>query len=291
MTKLRGLTMAGLRRRLGFRPRVLDQTMLGRPVHTIEGTFGGPVDYDDAWILACTLHSSIVFDIGANQGDMAMLALLSPNVEHVVLIEPNPEALVIASSNIVRSQLSAKARFICAFASDSDDAVVKLWTVGSGAAGSLYSSHAKTAASAGSSIDVSTVTLDTLVDSLGLVPDFVKIDVEGAEGMVLAGAKRCAALQKTRFLVEMHSNAELPMAENANRILAWCAEQKYQAWYLAEGVPLRSSDAVRTRGRCHFLLQPASWPYPSWLEGVPQSAGLESVWSRASRPKVSSSEE
>jgi hypothetical protein len=109
--------------------------------------------------------------------------------------------------------------------------------------------------------------------------------------MVLAGAKRCAALQKTRFLVEMHSNAELSMAENANRILAWCAEQKYRGWYLSEGTPLHSSEDVKTRGRCHLLLQPAGWPYPSWLEGIPQSAGLESVWSRASQPKVSSSEE
>jgi FkbM family methyltransferase len=282
--------IAGLRRRLGFRPRLDAQTVLGRPVCTIEGTFRSRADYDDAWFLACALRARAVFDVGANRGDMAMLALLCPNVEQVVLVEPNPEALVIASTNIVRNQLSSRARFVCAFASDSDGAVVKLWTVGAGAAGSLYSSHAATAAAAGSSIDVSTVTLDSLIDAIALVPDFVKIDVEGAEGLVLAGAKRCASRQQCRFLVEMHARAELSMAENTSRILAWCIEQEYLAWYLAEGSQLRSGDDVKTRGRCHLLLQPADWPYPPWLEGIPQSAGLELAWNKGRRPTGSPSD-
>lgn len=53
------------------------------------------------------------------------------------------------------------------------------------------------------------ITVDgtTLDDVTETIPDFVKVDVEGAEAQVVAGAKRILAARKTVFLVELH-NAE-----------------------------------------------------------------------------------
>jgi FkbM family methyltransferase len=51
-------------------------------------------------------------------------------------------------------------------------------------------------------IDVRCITLDTLLGDI--VPDLVKIDVEGAECRVLLGAGRLVAKRKTRFFVEVH---------------------------------------------------------------------------------------
>jgi FkbM family methyltransferase len=49
-------------------------------------------------------------------------------------------------------------------------------------------------------IDVETDTLDNIVDEAGLdTVDFVKIDVEGAEGLVVKGAER--TLRKARALL------------------------------------------------------------------------------------------
>lgn len=262
---------------LRLRSRLVRVELLGHSLLVMVGTIREKTDYDDAWFLACAAHAEVIFDVGANRGDMALLALLCPDVRDVVLIEPNADALVIAAENIVRNRLSAGVRFVCAFASDSGGSTARLWTVGAGAAGSMYSTHAKTAGRAGKSIDVPTVTLDELASAYCSLPDFIKIDVEGAEGLVLSGAKRCAANHRTRFLVEMHSNPELSMTANAATVLRWCNELGYSAWYLARGSRLDTPDEIKNRGRCHLLLQPADWPYPLWLVGIPQSAGLSEV--------------
>jgi FkbM family methyltransferase len=248
--------------------------MLGQDIVLRDGTIPGETDYDDAWFHACAQHATTVFDVGANVGHSALMALLCPNVEQIVLVEANWEALAVASENLIRNQLSPRARFVCAFASQSADASVDFWTVGTGAAGSMYSSHATSAARTGSVRKVSTITLDGLSSRFGAVPDLVKIDVEGAEHDVLLGSRQLAAKHATRFIVEMHSMTELTMARNATQVLAWSREAGYAAWYMSAGTLLEQAETIQHRGRCHLLLQPSDWPYPEWLAAIPQSAKL-----------------
>jgi len=231
-------------------------------------------DYDDAWVHACAAHARIVFDVGANVGYDALLILDSPGVEHIVLVDPNPAALALAAEHLIRNRLSAKARFVSGLVAAVAGETRSFWTVGAGAAGSVYRTHARTASRRQASLQVPTITIDSLCDTLGLVPDFIKVDVEGAESEVLGGAERCAQHGQTRWLVEMHSNLELPMRDNAARVLAWCASHGLTAWYLKQHTALRDPDDVAHRGRCHLLLQPAPWPYPEWLRGIPQKSVL-----------------
>jgi hypothetical protein len=144
--------------------------------------------------------------------------------------------------------------------------------VGTGAAGSSCPQHAVTAARADSRFEVPTITLNEVCSWLGVCPDFVKIDVEGAESMVLDGSRDFVSGKQTRFLVEMHSNPTLRMSANAERVLKWCSEMGYKAWYLAEAVELTSAEQIAHRGRCHLLLQPVDWEYPEWLRGIRQGA-------------------
>lgn len=51
---------------------------------------------------------------------------------------------------------------------------------------------------------VSAVTLDSVMADLGLRPDFIKIDVEGAETDVLLGAKETIARWHPKMLIELH---------------------------------------------------------------------------------------
>lgn len=239
-----------------------------------EGTIRITPDYDDAWLIACALHAEIIFDVGANVGYDALLALLAGKTQQVILVEANAEALSIAAENLIRNHLSTGARFVTAFADAQDDHEIEFWTVGTGAAGSIYRGHAVTAARTGQSIRVPTLTLDTLAERFGLIPNLIKIDVEGAEQRVLRGCQQCIAMQRTRLLVEMHSNPELSMLNNAISVLDWCKNTGYRAWYLAEGVLLEHPEQIAHRGRCHLLLQPAAWPYPEWLRDLPQSSAL-----------------
>lgn len=98
--------------------------------------------------------------------------------------------------------------------------------------------------------------------------------------MVLEGSKNLATGKQTRFLVEMHSNPRMPMVRNAELVLGWCAKSGYAAWYLAEGARLTDPFQISRRGRCHLLLQPQEWPFPAWLEGIPQGADPEAFLTR-----------
>lgn len=264
-----------VRQRLGIPQPLVSRQILGREFIVRDGAIRMKSDYDDAWILACALHAEVVFDVGANVGQSALLTLLSESVKKIILIEANPEALSLAAENLIRNQLVAKALFVPAFASDVNNSTIRLWTVGTGAAGSMYKSHAKTAAKSNSTINVPTVTVDYLCDLFGTIPDLIKIDVEGAEHEVLLGSNNCAAHGKTRFFVEMHSNSTMTMESNAASVLEWCDSNRHQAWFLAEGARLQKPEQIQHRGRCHLLLQPLDWPYPDWLIGIKESAPLE----------------
>ncbi len=277
-TPLSQRTKSFVRRKLGFPSPLVHSRILDREFIVREGTVPSQLDYDYAWVLACALEAEVFFDVGANVGYDTLLALLSPTIKRVVLIEANPEALSVAAENLIHNQLISRAHFVPAFAGAVDNTRVKFWTVGTGAAGSIHQSHAVTAAKANSFIEVPTITIDTVCADFGLTPQLIKIDVEGAEYDVLQGSKACAEEGQTRYLVEMHSNPEMTMAANTESVMSWCRELGYQAWYLAEGERLDSPAQTQHRGRCHLLLQPAQWPYPECLVGIKQSAALETAF-------------
>jgi FkbM family methyltransferase len=234
-------------------------------------------DYDDAWLLALGLHSSRVIDVGCNVGQSSLLLLHSDAISEILLVDPNPVALSICAENLILNGFSPKARFIAAFVSDACDNQVEFYTVGAGAAGSMYPNHAVTARDLGSVSRVRTITLDSLCSRYGLVPDLVKIDVEGAESGVLRGARGLASKKETRFIVEMHSNPELTMRANLTSVLQWCDTCGYAAWYLKTKERIQDSTALDGRGRCHVLLLPNSDAFPEFLRGLRQGAALEEV--------------
>ncbi len=56
-----------------------------------------------------------------------------------------------------------------------------------------------------SAVRVRTETIDALVGGGMAAPDFIKIDVEGAEGAVIRGAARTIDAQRPMMLIEVHS--------------------------------------------------------------------------------------
>lgn len=251
--------------------------LLGREVVVRHGTVEDTTDYDDGWLHACLAHSTVVYDIGANIGRTSLAALLCPNVQHVVLIDANHEALAIAADNLIRNQLSDRARFVYGFASDRPSEEVDFWTIGSAGAGSMFAGHAISAARLGLVRRVPTITVDNVVATTNIIPTFVKIDVEGAEARALRGATKLASEHPVRFLVEMHSAPELPMHENGRDVLAWAESVGYAVWYLAEATRISSPDPIAHRGRCHLLIQPRASEYPPWLVGIKQSTRMPGV--------------
>jgi FkbM family methyltransferase len=241
----------------------------------LANTYREKTDYDDAWFLACAYNAQILFDVGAHMGHNALLALGLAGVKRIVLVEANPAALSLAADNLIQNRLVSNVSFVPSFASDAEDQKITFWTTGAGAAGSMYDKHAVTAATRGDHFEVPTTTVDAISEYFGLVPDLVKIDVESAEAKVLGGSRKLAAKKKTRFMVEVHSNPDLPMLTNAQLMISWCESAGYKPWYLRDHVELTTPQQLADRGRCHIMLQPADWPFPEWLKGIEQSAPLQ----------------
>jgi len=272
--KLKKLLSAYKVKLLGSHARLVRTKLIGREFLVYDGTIVEKVDKDDAWFFALSRHHDNIFDIGANIGYTTILASLTNAHKKVVLVDPNPDALTYASGNLIRNNLSVNKIFVPCFVSEKSGEKVKFFTVGAGAAGSMFASAAESARMSNSFYWVDTMTVDDIVNMTGVTPDFVKVDVEGAESFVLKGATRLAAMHQTKFFVEMHAPDEMPMLKNASLVLDWCKANNYTPYYLKEHSEMATAAMIAHRGKCHLLLVPQGQEYPSYLRNIQEGAAL-----------------
>ena len=249
-------------------------TIIGVELKVVRNSLRQNVDQDDSWWFHLAKNHDVIFDIGCNIGYTAILALLQNPNRQILLVDPNPQALQIAAVNLIENGLGSKAHFITAFVSNTIDKQIKFYTVGAGAAGSMHASHAETAASINSYMEVNTVTLDYLCDFYKMKPDLIKIDVEGAETLVMESAKNIAKTIQPTFFIEMHTVENLGMETAGQFMLDWCSELDYIVWYPKTGKQLISADTIKDRGKCHLLLIPNNKAYPNYLKGIDQNSAL-----------------
>lgn len=246
----------------------------GIKVKVLKGTVRKKVDKDDVWFFYLSQNATKVFDLGCNIGYMSLMSALQKRNESIVLVDPNPEALGKAAENLILNGFGYKTKFISAFIGDTDGEKLQFYTVGTGEAGSMYASHAETASAVNSHYEVKMLTIDSLVDKVQVIPDLVKIDVEGAEYLALKGATKLAGNQKAKFFIEMHSLKEQPMIKNAELVLNWCKLNTYKAYYLKEGKEIKDPHMIAHRGKCHLLLIPKNEIFPDYLKGVKEASIL-----------------
>lgn len=254
-------------------PKTHTAKLLGKDFIVLQGTIRAE-DKDDAWYFALVKNHDRIFDLGANIGYTSILASFFYSDKIVVLADPNPDALAMASGNLIRNGLSINKQFVPAFVSDKCGEKVKFYTVGIGEAGSMFASAAESARLTNSFYLVDTLTVDEIVKRTSVTPDFIKVDVEGAEHLVLNGATALAKERITTFFVEMHAVPELTMEQNATHILNWCTNNNYKAYYLKEHEHITEAKTIAHRGKCHLLLIPSESEYPEYLKGIPEGGKL-----------------
>ena len=147
--------------------------------------------------LVAKIHTDdVVFDVGAYHGVWSML--LARQAGQVVAFEPNAGTFAVLSEMIAVNRATNVSA--CRLAIGSTSGTADFWGTGSGA--SLRPGNCRPSCSR-----VELETLDRFVER-GMLPDVLKVDVEGAEHQVLIGARRCLAHARL-VCIEVHFD-ELP---------------------------------------------------------------------------------
>lgn len=147
---------------------------------------------------------NVFWDVGANIGLYSWLVLSRRADAKAVLFEPDPENLAMIRATKARSDIG-RAEIVAAAAADKEGTLEFILDQVSGFTGGLDLGQ-KTYVGAHYRIDqrriqVPALSLDTcLADRAG--PDFVKIDVEGAEHLVFAGATRLFSEERPVVIFE-----------------------------------------------------------------------------------------
>lgn len=138
--------------------------------------------------------NDVALDVGSNQG--LFTAAFGAIVSRVIAVEPIPWQAERVRANI-RLNRYAHARVVEAAISDNVGQAV-LGLAGGDTSASIVDDWAKS-----KSIEVKTVTLDSLIETENLQRvDFIKLDVEGAELMALDGGQRMLREFRPVFCIE-----------------------------------------------------------------------------------------
>ena len=163
---------------------------------------------EETWLEQFIGDGGLAFDIGANDGDWS--ARLARSYANVVAVEPDERAFSVLQASTAQSVHCLN----CAVTAK--DGEVDFYLRHSTLQSSLLMEHPiggadMAAAPPQQVVKAAGVTLDSLLSRarvlFGADPDFIKVDVEGAEGDVLAGATD-AAFRKAKWLIEVHDRAK-----------------------------------------------------------------------------------
>lgn len=162
---------------------------------------GRPLTPEERWLRARAWTGQVVYDIGAWEGALTLFFARAVGAQGQVLaFEPNPGSAARLRENVGLNHFDNVRLFELALADTEGQAWLDV-PQGVASRGRLTSHPAGAA--------VSVRQLDLLVAQAGLPPpDFVKIDVEGAELAVLRGGAATLARHRPDLLIEIHPQAD-----------------------------------------------------------------------------------
>jgi len=165
--------------------------------------------------------NSVVYDIGANIGVYSIYAAAVKNAQ-VLAFEPSFLNLELLFRNIQTNNLQSKITIAPLSLSNSNQVENFYMQGGDNIWGGAHNSSGQSVTQSGKSMEdfsVSSqiaITLDSLVETLNLpLPDYVKIDVDGIESMILQGAQKTLSKAK-EILIEVDLGNTLQSAEIHN---------------------------------------------------------------------------
>ncbi len=172
-------------------------------------------------------EGDVFYDVGANIGLISLLANLEPNrsLKHTHCFEPEPRNFGQLKKNITLNEHDHKVSSH-QIALGQDEGEVTLHVRGTAGDGRHSISTSKGATDA---IVVPMSTVSLFANKTGHWPDVMKIDVEGAEGQVLAGMDSLIKKRPPRDLIlEIHSKGDGDTMSSGETIHDWLSDRNYQ---------------------------------------------------------------
>lgn len=199
---------------------------------------------------ALPAHDAVLWDVGAHFGfhTLGFASIVGPR-GRVVAFEPNPSNRERLERNLERNvDLAARIAILpCALADrDGESPLVLSRDIESGASSMSFLDGTLSSVETGTTgtwdkLVVPVRTADAIVRDDGAAPDVIKIDVEGAELLVLRGAEEIMRTTRPALIVEAHS------AKLTFEIQRWLDARGYEVQALADLAPSRVLLSARPR--------------------------------------------
>jgi FkbM family methyltransferase len=149
-----------------------------------------------------------VYDIGANMGQMTLLFSRLVGIDgKVTSFEPAPEPFRHLKTNVELNNLSNVALHN-AGASDSVGTAEFFYDHSHNTQGKFGHVETSYVVDGAKALTVNVLTLDSILEKDDRPPDFLKVDVEGAAGVVFAGATNLLKQHAPVIYIELHGPEE-----------------------------------------------------------------------------------
>lgn len=196
-----------------------------------------------------------VYDLGANVGIHSLLfAKLTGPDGQVMAFEPLPRN--IAEIEFFKQLNGVSNVTVMDLAAGNAQGTAEFWLGTNDSQGSLMETGSET----GKKITVQVARLDDLIGAGLPPPDFLKIDIEGAEGDALDGFDESTAKLRPTFAVDLHT------PEQDLRVGAFFKKHGYALYRV------KNHDAERINGQKGLLRKienlEVGWPNPAGVWGV-----------------------
>jgi FkbM family methyltransferase len=254
------ICLGGLRKT--FRLRLFGSTL------TVDYTLRAiKPDRDYSIILQLAKGKKCVFDIGANHGIVSLLISSQNKDMQVYAFEASEAAVNIINHHIRLNNLTGRVKAINALIAERSGYTIPFYWQDSSGGASI------TKGRLGHTIEVEKVTLsiDDFVLYKSIFPDFIKMDIEGAESLAIKGMKYTLTSVRPLIMIELHGLGSKSLAENAAEILEYIRDFNYLMIYLRTGRVISDSDVLKDRGRCHVLLMPVEFYSEAFVSELDKS--------------------
>ncbi len=180
-----------------------------------------------------------VFDVGAHVGEWTLLfSELVGGSGRVVAFEPDPVARASLRKNVDMNHLSNVSVEETAVSDTPGRTRLAAERFGSGLSSIVRRQDRGTHYRA---VEVESTTLDQYCETHDLAPDWIKIDAEGAEPLIVEGMSRLIETRHPSVILEFHSDSLTP-------------EEKVEAW--SKVTKMASSiEFLQSRRRDHAYLE------------------------------------